>query len=374
MLKKVIMRNFGPIKKEAVLSMEKGKTEQYSDNIIEGTGLLKNIYIYGTNNSGKSKVIESLKLLKEIINEGKEVFSKGYAPYLFSKFINEIMDLEYFFIIDNIEYKYAIRLNFFNKEIESEKLALEEKIIFLREGNIAKQNGNEYKLENDIFYLTYYYSQIGNLEEINKLVEYIKHIVFLDQQRESHLGIRRSSNSIKKISYLEQNINELNTLIDKFGFDFELTIIKNPLLSEKYIGAKRGDRQFSLAALESFGTNVFIDLLLEIEQAKTSSQLIVIDEIERGIHFALVAGFINYINTKYPKKQLILPTHMTDLLESDLKIRKDQIYISTIIKEDGLKLERKFNKRVIRETMNFQKILKSKTVGGIPEISVIEVN
>lgn len=374
MLKKVIMRNFGPIKKEAVLSMEKGKTEQYLDNVIEDTGLLKNIYIYGTNNSGKSKVIESLKLLKEIINEGKEVFSKGYAPYLFSKFINEIMDLEYFFIIDNIEYKYTIRLNFFNKEIESEELALEEKVIFLREGNIAKQNGNEYKLENDIFYLTYYYSQIGNLEEINKLVDYIKHIVFLDQQRESHLGIRRSSNSIKKISYLEQNINELNTLIDKFGFDFELTIIENPLLSEKYIGAKRGDRQFSLAALESFGTNVFIDLLLEIEQAKTSSQLIVIDEIERGIHFALVAGFINYINTKYPKKQLILPTHMTDLLESDLKIRKDQIYISTIIKEDGLKLERKFNKRVIRETMNFQKILKSKTVGGIPEISAIEVN
>lgn len=374
MLKKVIMRNFGPIKKEAVLSMEKGKTEQYLDNVIEGTGLLKNIYIYGTNNSGKSKVIESLKLLKEIINEGKEVFSKGYAPYLFSKFINEIMDLEYFFIIDNIEYKYTIRLNFFNKEIESEELALEEKVIFLREGNIAKQNGNEYKLENDIFYLTYYYSQIGNLEEINKLVDYIKHIVFLDQQRESHLGIRRSSNSIKKISYLEQNINELNTLIDKFGFDFELTIIENPLLSEKYIGAKRGDRQFSLAVLESFGTNVFIDLLLEIEQAKTSSQLIVIDEIERGIHFALVAGFINYINTKYPKKQLILPTHMTDLLESDLKIRKDQIYISTIIKEDGLKLERKFNKRVIRETMNFQKILKSKTVGGIPEISAIEVN
>lgn len=94
MLKKVIIKNFGPVKKEVILSMEKGKTEQYSENIIEGTGLLKSIYIYGANNSGKSKVVESLKLLKEIVLEGKEIFARAYAPYIFSDKIDDIVCLE----------------------------------------------------------------------------------------------------------------------------------------------------------------------------------------------------------------------------------------------------------------------------------------
>lgn len=373
MLKKVIIKNFGPVKKEVILSMEKGETEQYSENIIEETGLLKSIYIYGANNSGKSKVVESLKVLKEIVFEGKEVFARPYTPYLFSDEIDDVIHLDYYFLVDNIEYRYLINLDLFNQVIFKEEFFINNEIFFTRNKNIV--NLNDHKIEDDIFYLTYYYSQIGNSEEIVKFVDYIKGIIFLDQQRESYLNIRRSSNSIKKISYLEKNLDELNILVKKFGFDFELIVLENPILGEKtkYIGAKRGERQLGLATLESFGTNMFIDLLLEIEQVKTSSQLIIIDEIERGIHFALVAGFINYINTKYPKKQLILPTHMTDLLESDLKIRKDQIYISTIIEDDGLKLERKFNKRAIRETMNFQKILKSKSVGGIPEILVSEV-
>ena len=110
-------------------------------------------------------------------------------------------------------------------------------------------------------------------------------------------------------------------------------------------------------------------MLLEIEK-NTKSELIVIDEIERGVHFALVASFINYINTKYPEKQLILPTHMTDLLDSELNIRKDQIYIVENNSEKGYTLERRFSKKVIRETMNFQKILKSRSVGGVPDIKV----
>lgn len=327
MLKKVIIKNFGPVKKEVILSMEKGETEQYSENIIEGTGLLKSIYIYGANNSGKSKVVESLKLLKEIVFEGKEVFARPYTPYLFSDEIDDVIHLDYYFLVDNIEYRYLINLDLFNQVIFKEEFFINNEIFFTRNKNIV--NLNNHKIEDDIFYLTYYYSQIGNSEEIVKFVDYIKGIIFLDQQRESYLNIRRSSNSIKKISYLEKNLDELNILVKKFGFDFELIVLENPILGEKtkYIGAKRGERQLGLATLESFGTNMFIDLLLEIEQVKTSSQLIIIDEIERGIHFALVAGFINYINTRYPKKQLILPTHMTDLLESDLKIRKDHIYI-----------------------------------------------
>ena len=61
---------------------------------------------------------------------------------------------------------------------------------------------------------------------------------------------------------------------------------------------------------------------------------------------------------------------MTDLLDSELQVRKDQIYIVENSSEKGYILERRFSKKMIRETMNFQKILKSKSVGGVPDIKV----
>lgn len=371
MLKKVIIKNFGPVKEEVVLSLEKGKTEQYPENVIENTNLLKSLYIYGSNNSGKSKIIETLKLLKDIVEEGKELFTKfSYRTYLLGKVEErkEVIKLDYYFLLENKEYRYSIELNPYKTKIKKENFYVDGTAIFIRD-EIAS-------IEENIFYLTHHYAKIGDNKDINNLVEYIKNIVYIDQQRESQDGIRTSStNSLKKINYLENNLNKTNHLIKKFGFDFELTVAETNILdNRKYIASKRGEIEYPLSLFESFGTNVFIDLLLEIEQEKSSSQLIIIDEIERGIHFALVAAFINYINLKYPKKQLILPTHMTDLLESDINIRKDQVYISTITQDQGLKLEKKFNKRVIRETMNFQKIFKSKSVGGVPNISITEGN
>ena len=99
------------------------------------------------------------------------------------------------------------------------------------------------------------------------------------------------------------------------------------------------------------------------------SFLMIIDEIERGVHPLLVANFIKYMNKYFPNVQLILPTHMTDLLSIDLNLRKDQIYI-TDITNGKFSIKRAFNKKHIRENMNFQKILKSNAVGGNPEINI----
>ena len=95
----------------------------------------------------------------------------------------------------------------------------------------------------------------------------------------------------------------------------------------------------------------------------------IIDEIERGVHPSLVANFIKFINTFLPNVQLVLPTHMTDLLGIDLNLRKDQIYI-TDITDLKFSIKRAFNTKKIRETMNFQKILKGNGVGGNPNINI----
>lgn len=377
MLRSIKINNFGPIEKEIIFSMEKGKTTQFEENIIENTNLLKTMYIYGANNSGKSKLVETIRFLKDILELGKEIFNrKDYFPFIFSN-DNDSTKLEYNFFIKNKEYIYILEINFINKKIIKEILKIDEEIIFKRNKETTFVNEREIKIDPNIFFLMYYYSQIGDKEEVNFLVEYINGIIYIEQQRGSDSIIKAQSfTNLEKINFLENNLEKINLIIKDFGFNFDIVIIRGidqVGRETKTIGVNKtfNNKHFQapIFFLESFGTNVFIDLLLEIEK-NDKSELIVIDEIERGVHFALVASFINYINTMYPKKQLILPTNMTDLLDSELHLRKDQIYIVENSSEKGYILERRFSKKVIRETMNFQKILKSKSVGGIPDIKI----
>lgn len=377
MLRSIRINNFGPIEKEIIFSMEKGKTTQFEENIIKNTNLLKTMYIYGANNSGKSKLIETIKILKDIIELGKEIFGRtNYLPFVFND-INIPTKLEYNFFIKNKEYVYILEINFISKKIVKEILKIDEQIIFRRNEGTVFLDEKKIKIDPNIFFLMYYYSQIGENKEVNFLVEYINKIIYIEQQRGSDSIIKSQSiTNLEKINFLEENLEKINTVMKEFGFNFEILIMKGKDQigrENKVIGIDKAFNnkhfQAPISFFESFGTNVFIDLLLEIEK-NTKSELIVIDEIERGVHFALVASFINYINTRYPEKQLILPTHMTDLLDSELNIRKDQIYIVENNSEKGYTLERRFSKKVIRETMNFQKILKSRSVGGVPDIKV----
>ncbi len=377
MLRSIRINNFGPIEKEIIFSMEKGKTTQFEENMIKNTNLLKTMYIYGANNSGKSKLIETIKILKDIIELGKEIFGRtNYLPFVFND-INIPTKLEYNFFIKNKEYVYILEINFISKKIVKEILKIDEQIIFRRNEGTVFLDEKKIKIDPNIFFLMYYYSQIGENKEVNFLVEYINKIIYIEQQRGSDSIIKSQSiTNLEKINFLEENLEKINTVMKEFGFNFEILIMKGKDQigrENKVIGIDKAFNnkhfQAPISFFESFGTNVFIDLLLEIEK-NTKSELIVIDEIERGVHFALVASFINYINTQYPEKQLILPTHMTDLLDSELNIRKDQIYIVENNSEKGYTLERRFSKKVIRETMNFQKILKSRSVGGVPDIKV----
>lgn len=377
MLRSIRINNFGPIEKEIIFSMEKGKTTQFEENMIKNTNLLKTMYIYGANNSGKSKLIETIKILKDIIELGKEIFGRtNYLPFVFND-INIPTKLEYNFFIKNKEYVYILEINFISKKIVKEILKIDEQIIFRRNEGTVFLDEKKIKIDPNIFFLMYYYSQIAENKEVNFLVEYINKIIYIEQQRGSDSIIKSQSiTNLEKINFLEENLEKINTVMKEFGFNFEILIMKGKDQigrENKVIGIDKAFNnkhfQAPISFFESFGTNAFIDLLLEIEK-NTKSELIVIDEIERGVHFALVASFINYINTKYPEKQLILPTHMTDLLDSELNIRKDQIYIVENNSEKGYTLERRFSKKVIRETMNFQKILKSRSVGGVPDIKV----
>jgi len=375
MFKSVEVENFGPIGKKIIFSMEKKKSEQFPQNLIKDSNILKTIYIYGPNNSGKSQFIKVFSFLKDI-TKGRGS-NNTYTPNLWvdkGQLIDKTTRLKYKFEFNKKEYEYYLELFFVGlsedskKKIIKEILTVDGKIIFDRTIDKVKIENRELEVEKDIFYLTTHYNKVGDIEEISRLYKYFEDIVFIDQQREIKYLI-----SDNLINYIEANIKEFNKNFKNFGFDFDLTVEEknNGISSTKEIRVSKGGSKFSLpiSSFESFGTNTFLKLLAMVEASKTKEIILVIDEIERGVHFLLVVNFIKYLNMKYPKMQIILPTHLTDILGGNCEIRKDQIYISEIDNFE-LSLKRSFNKRAIRETMNFQKLYKSNSIGGIPNITI----
>ena len=379
MLKYVEVENFGAIGEKIIFSMEKKKSEQFPQNVIEKTNVLKTIYIYGANNSGKTQFIKVFGLLKDI-TEGRG-YNNTYNPNLWAnngKLIIEPTRLKYVFEFDNAVYEYYLEISFVDpskdpgKKIIKETLTVNKKIIFDRSLEKVKVEERVLEVEKDIFYLTSHYNKVGDIEEISKLYKYFQNIIFIDQQRGSKLSIED-----KLINYIEKNITEFDENFQNFGFEFDLKVEEknNGISTYKEVRVSKGNNKLTLPIRfsESFGTNTFLKLLATIEASENKDILLIIDEIERGVHFLLVINFIKYLNRKYPKMQIILPTHLTDILGGDTEIRKDQIYISEI-KDFQLSLKRSFNKKAIRETMNFQKIYKSNSIGGIPTININEVS
>lgn len=374
MLKSIEVENFGPIGEKIIFSMEKKKSEQFPENIIEDSNILKTIYIYGPNNSGKSQFIKVFSLLKDI-TEGRG-YNNIYNPNLWAdegKLISKVSKLKYKFEFDKKEYEYYLEVIFVDstedpgKKIIKEILTVNGKKIFNRSMDTVKVEDRVLEVEKDIFYLTSHYNKVGDIKEISRLYKYFENIVFIDQQRENKYTMDE-----KLVNYIETNIKGFNENFKNFGFEFNLTVEErnNGISSHKEVRVSKGGSKFTLPiSFESFGTNTFLKLLAMIEASKTKEIILVIDEIERGVHFLLVVNFIKYLNSKYPRMQIILPTHLTDILGGNSEIRKDQIYISEINNLE-LSLKRSFNKKAIRETMNFQKLYKSNSLGGIPNINI----
>jgi len=149
MLKSVKISNFGPIDEEITFTMEKGKTEQFPENVIKGTDLLKTVLIYGKNNSGKSRFINAFSLVNKLIVDGKKTFENpDFSPnhwnssYL-SSFIFE-------FLINNSLYKYTLMIDLVNEKVHLEALDVKGVPIFFRQESkvLTRENIVKYLRDN----------------------------------------------------------------------------------------------------------------------------------------------------------------------------------------------------------------------------------
>lgn len=341
-------------------------------------GVLQSAAIFGSNGSGKTNFVDSLKVLKRLVLDSLDSVSdssmKHVIPFLLKKDqFDTPTEFEVSFIAEGNLYRYGISI--IEGEIEEEWLywnkTARETMLFHREKQTVKYNQRSFseaklfvKKEGDIW----------SIEKTKPHVPFLSVLSQFDGERSSTVtrwfekfnvisGIREAgfkrftidlfendpafklwaleilkSLQIEDVSIVEHEQDfplptpkkaiddeELNDVISKLKGYFDKNAIKEKRIE---IVKKTTDGvMFSLPlGLESEGTRKLIYLLGPLYDVIKNNEILVVDEFDNKFH-TLLSKFIIQLYNKhnFGESQLILTCHDTNLLTNEL-FRRDQIW------------------------------------------------
>lgn len=341
-------------------------------------GILQSAAIFGSNGSGKTNFVDSLKILKSLVLDSLDSVSessiKHVIPFLLKKEqFDTPTEFEVSFIAEGNLYRYGISV--IEGEIEEEWLywnkTARETMLFHREKQTVNYNQRSFseaklfvKKEGDTW----------SIEKTKPHVPFLSVLSQFDGERSSTVtrwfeklniisGIREAgfkrftielfegdpafklwaleilkSLQIEDVSIVEYeqgfplptpkkaiDDKELNDVFSKLKGYFDKNTIKEKRIE---IVKKTTDGEvFSLPlGLESEGTRKLIYLLGPLYDVIKNNEILVVDEFDNKFH-TLLSKFIIQLYNKhnFGESQLILTCHDTNLLTNEL-FRRDQIW------------------------------------------------
>jgi AAA15 family ATPase/GTPase len=126
---------------------------------------------------------------------------------------------------------------------------------------------------------------------------------------------------------------------------------------------------------ESDGTRKLMAIAPAIESVLLKGGLLLVDEIEKELHPALVELIVAKFQSKKTNPngaQIVFTTHNTDLLSMEL-LRKDQLYFVDKDKEDGASELYSISDFSTRTTENVRKGYLLGKYGATPNVEIEEV-
>jgi len=421
MLIQFIIRNFKTFKDETKLSFLASNydKERLSENIFEipqfNLKLLKSAVIYGANASGKSKLIEAIDFMRELVlNSSKE--SQINEPINVEPFkLNSVSEnlpsfFEIIFIIKNEMYRYGFEAT--KQKIVSEWLyhrpKTKEVELFYREGQKFEIHELKFKvkdlIENErirpnalllsvaafwnnkiakkiLEYFNDKLNVISGLKEqnyigysIHKLKDLKTKSKIIDLMRNADFSIDDLTPKILDIQSLPTDIpKEIRELIESKMKNKNAEIFDDVLtLHKKYNNNNQiiESTNFSMNEEESSGTRKYFALTGPILETLKNGEVLFIDELDAKLHPNLICKIVEIFNSSITNPfngQLIFNTHDTNLLSSNL-FRRDQIWFTEKNRYGAASLYSlsDFKTDVVRKDDNFEKNYINGKYGAIP--------
>ncbi len=417
MLIEFSVKNFLSFKDKVILSMEKGNGDENLDNVVTkyGLDLLKTVTIYGANASGKSNLLKAFTCAILMVRNSNiiPVGSKWsfLKPFLFDETTkNSPSEFEFFFIANDVKYRYyfsadADRIydeildayytqkptNIFTRtntdiyEFNSDKNKLESLKAKNTENKLFLSTATNWNYEKTKDAYLWFSSDIDTYDSFNNisdqdLKEYSSNN---NNLKEFALKLLKEADILIKDINVDYEEKDMDTrMMDMFipplartNGTFKMSDV-NIELEHEVVDENNNSHYYKLNfSDESSGTRVLFALAPFLKRSFENTKIIIVDELEKSMHPALVEFIIKLFNNKEINKansQLIFMTHATNLLNLEL-LRRDQIWFTEKNSKTGISDLYPLDSFPVRKEENIEKGYINGRYGAIPFIRDIDL-
>lgn len=346
MLRKFVLKNYKNFKDEIVINFENIAGYQFSTDCITD-GLISKMLIYGRNATGKTN------LGKAFIDIFGTMFSNsryiGDGAFLNADSAENAASFLYEFEFDgrSLIYKYN---RFSNQELKDEELIIDRKTIFscdfennsfnfehLKYINAETANidrylqsmedtGEEQIQEPKLPFLRWMISNVAfnNDSILIKLANYVRRMTMINAGNGIFRFSRRMNDSFYELLEDTERLKDLEAFLNEMGIECKLVLKKLPDGQRELYFEHEKLVPFSETA--SSGTLALVDLYRRLIPRGWEPSFIYLDEFDAFYHYEMSEKVIKFFKKRYPKCQIIMTSHNTNLMTNRI-MRPDCLFI-----------------------------------------------
>lgn len=349
MLKKFILKNYKNFKEEISINFESTAGYQFStDCITDGT--ISKMLIYGRNATGKTNLGKALVDICSTMFGGLRFVNRGV--FLNADSTDDSAVFSYEFEFDNkvLIYRYT---RFSSQELKDEQLIVDGRTIFKcifesREfdfGNLKYINAETANIdrylqsmdmgeemeETDVIqepqlpFLRWLISNVAfnSDSSLIKLSNYVRRMIMITA---SSIIPRPFRGNDSFYEFLEDpvGLKDFEDFLNAMGIECKLILQKLPDgRRELYFAHKKLVPFYETA---SSGTLALVDIYRRLISRGGNPSLIYLDEFDAFYHYEMAENVIIFFKKRYPKCQVIMTSHNTNLITNRL-MRPDCLFV-----------------------------------------------
>ena len=372
MLKKFTLKNYKNFKDEISIDFEDTAGYQFSTDCITDETISK-MLIYGRNATGKTNLGKAFVDICTAIFGGRPYVDTGV--FLNADSIDQMAIFSYEFRFEDNElvYRYA---RFSNQELKDEELRINGKVIFCCDfennkfdfKNLEYINAETASIdrylqsidmgdlglqEPKLPFLRWLISNVAlsNDSVLIKLANYVRRMLMITAGNAILRMPRRTNDSFYELLEGSNRLKDLEDFLNEMGIECKLVLQKLPDgQRELYFGHEKLVPFYGTA---SSGTLALVDLYRRLIPKNWAPSFIYLDEFDAFYHYEMAEKVIHFLKRKYPKCQIIMTSHNTNLMTNRL-MRPDCLFI--LSKAGTLTALCNATERELREGHNLEKM------------------
>lgn len=348
MLKKFTLKNFKNFKNAIEIDFENVAGYQFSKTCIFD-GVISKMLIYGRNATGKSNFGRALMDIKGLLFGAPGLGDHG--AFLNADSEENYASFSYTFGFDEAELTYRYT-RFSNRELRDEELIINGDSIFhcdflngkyqfdnMKEIEAETANTERYlqalesendtgeHLENKLPFLRWIIGNVALKQDsiLNSLFKYVRKMIFLTVGNEmSYRMSRVVDTAFYEALENPEQLKDMEDFLNAMGIECRLILKRLPDgQNELYFDHEKLVPFYENA---SSGTLALVDLYRRLIYKMKNASLLYLDEFDAFYHYEMAENVITFLKEKYPRCQIIMTSHNTNLMTNRL-MRPDCMFI-----------------------------------------------